>query len=121
MLKSALKNAAIAAKKDSVLDAEALVIVQKQIKQRKDSVEQYQKGNRDDLVQKEQSEIDILSSYLPQQINDDELTKTLKELLEKNKFQSKKEFGKAMRLAQENLQGKADNKRISAALNQFLQ
>ncbi len=121
MLKSSLKNAIIASKNDQIPESEALAVIQKQIKQRKDSVEQYKKGGREDLVDKEQSEIDVISVYLPQQIGDEDLAKSLKELCDKNQFQSKKDFGKAMRLAQEGLEGKADNKRISAGLNQLLQ
>jgi uncharacterized protein len=119
MLKSAVKNLEIT-KSNKASDADINSVIQKQIKQRKDSVEQYKKGGRQDLVQSEEAEIKVLETYLPKQMSDDELSGILKQILNDNNLSSKKEFGKAMKLVQEKVKGQADNKRISALLNQIL-
>ena len=76
MVNATLKNADIEARgaaKPALGDADVLPILQKMIKQRQESVELYRKGGRDDLVQQEQQEIDIIAGYLPRQMSDDEL------------------------------------------------
>ena len=120
MLKSAVKNVEIANPGKPLTDDLILSVIQKQLKKHQDSVEAYQKADRADLAVKEEAEAKILSAYTPEQINDEELAKAAAEVLEKNTLTSKKEFGKAMKLIQEVLQGRADNKRISAHLNKVL-
>lgn len=101
-------------------DADILKIIQKGIKQREDSIEQYRAGNREDLIEKEQNEIDILLNYLPKQLSDDELESKIKEIVESLNAQSMKDMGKVMGVATKSLSGSADGKRISAMVKSLL-
>lgn len=74
MLKSAIKNAEINAKGE-LSDEEVIKILRKEIKQRDEAIENYKKGNRDDLVAKDQAEIDLINPYLPAQMSEDEIEK----------------------------------------------
>lgn len=116
-LKSALKYSAIEKKVDQLGDLEIQQIIQKQIKQRKESIDQFIKGERKDLAEKESKEIIILEAYLPAQLTDEVLSGRIQEILTKAGIASKKEFGKAMKLIQEDLSGQAEAKRISEILN----
>ena len=120
LLKSAIKNAEIAKGVEKLADQDILGVLSKQIQQRKESIEQYAKGGRQDLVDMEKSEMEVLTAYVPAQIGDHELESLIRKLLTDNQIQSKKDFGKAMRLAQETLKGQADNKRMSNVLNNLL-
>lgn len=119
MLKAAVMNLEIS-KKDFT-DADVNALIQKQIKQRKDSIEQYQKGGRADLAKKEEAEIAVYEAYLPKQVDDAQLEKTVRDALSGSGVSSKKDFGKAMKLVQEKLKGSADNKRVSELLGRILQ
>lgn len=118
MLKAAIMNLEIS-KKDFT-DADVLGLIQKQVKQRQDSIEQFEKGGRPELAKKEREEITIFEAYLPKQVDDAQLEKTVRDALGGAGIQSKKEFGKAMKLVQDKLQGSADNKRLSTLLNKIL-
>jgi len=120
ILKSAIKNLEIANPGKPISDDAILGLIQKQIKQRQDSITAYEKGNRKDLAEKEKIESDLLSSYVPEQMDDAELEKLVQEILQKNSIQSKKEFGKAMNLLQEAAKGRVDNRRMSAYLQKVL-
>jgi hypothetical protein len=120
MLKAALTNAQIAKKADALSDTEVRAVVQKQIAQGRESIEQYRKGGRADLVGTEEAQAKVIEAYLPQQMDDAALEKTLRELVASGGFASKKDFGNAMKLAQERLQGRAENRRISAVLGRLL-
>lgn len=120
MLKAAITNLEITKKGSPLTDADILSVIQKQITQRRDSIEQYKKGQRDDLVRAEEAEIAALGTYVPPQLDDAKLENAVQEITSEHGFQTKKDFGKAMKVLQEKLQGQADNKRISAALNKLL-
>ncbi len=120
MLKSAVMNAQILKKGDALSDADVQSVIQKQINQRKESLEQYSKAGRQDLASAEKAEITLLESYLPAQIGEAELESAVRDLAAKNGLSAKKDFGRAMKLAQAALEGRADNKRISAVLNKVL-
>ena len=119
-LKSALKYSAIEKKVDALSDSDVQQIIQKQIKQRKEAIEQFAKGDRKELVEKETREAAILESYLPAQLSDEALEGKIQELLIGAALTSKKEFGKAMKLIQERLLGQAEAKRISEILSKKL-
>jgi len=101
-------------------DSDVIAIVQKQIKQRNDSIEQFEKAGRDDLIVKEREEIEIFTPYLPKQLTDDELKSALKTIIEKTGASSIKELGKVMGMASKELQGVADGKRISLTAKAML-
>jgi uncharacterized protein YqeY len=99
MVNSALKNADIEARgsgKPPLTDAEVLPLLQKMIKQRQESVELYQKGNRADLVKQEQEEIAIISGYLPKQMSEAEMTAAIEAAIKDTGASSMKDMGKVI-------------------------
>src|ERR1700748_2473931 len=92
-LKSALKYAAIEKADAGVDDAAAVQVIRKQVKQRQDSIESFEKGGRPELAAKEKAEIDILKSYLPQEMSGEELSKIVRETIAEQKATSKTQMG----------------------------
>lgn len=101
-------------------DAQIIKLVQKGIKQREEAIIQYKEALRDDLVQKEQEQIDIFSLYLPKQLSDSELEMILKDIIEENGATSMKDMGKIMNPAKEKIGGGADGKRINEMVKNLL-
>ncbi|MBI3252214.1 MAG: GatB/YqeY domain-containing protein [Candidatus Omnitrophica bacterium] len=120
-LKSALKYAAIEKKADTLADADVQPIIQKQIKQRRESIDQFEKGGRRDLADKEKAELVILEGYLPKQLSDAELAAFVAAEAKAAGALSKKDFGRVMKLVGEKLKGQADSRRVSEALGKILQ
>ena len=89
-------------------DAKALQIINKMIKQRNDSIEQFNKGGRDDLVAKELSEVDVLNKYEPQQLSEDEIVLKVREAISSSDASSMQDIGKVMGLLKNALSGSAD-------------
>jgi uncharacterized protein YqeY len=121
----AAKTAFILAKSekgaDSVLTAdEELKIIQKLVKQRRESAAIYKEQNRPDLYEKEVAEADILDKYLPAKISDEELTSILKGIIERVGAKSPADMGKVMGAATKELAGKADGKEISSKVKALL-
>ena len=106
---------------DSVLTPEEEIkIIQKLVKQRKESADIYKSQNRPDLYEKEVAEADVLEKYLPAKMSDEELTSILKGIIERIGAKSAADMGKVMGLASKELAGKADGKEISAKVKQIL-
>jgi uncharacterized protein len=106
---------------DSVLTPdEELKIIQKLVKQRRESAEIYREQNRPDLYEKEVAEADVLEKYLPAKLTDQELENLLKAIIERIGAKSPAEMGKVMGIATKELAGKADGKEISAKVKQIL-
>ncbi|PSM51929.1 GatB/YqeY family protein [Campylobacter blaseri] len=101
-------------------DTRAFSIIQSEIKKRKDSIEQYLKGDRKDLADKEQSEIDVIISYLPRQLSKDELEAKLAEIITKTNATSIKDLGKVMKVAKEEIGSSSDGKNISECAKKLL-
>lgn len=101
-------------------DNEVIKLIQKGIKQRQEAIEQFQSASRDDLVQKEQSQIDIFSLYLPKQLSDTELESIVKQIIEQTGATSMKDMGKIMQPAKEKVGGGADGKRINEMVKKLL-
>ena len=95
-------------------DAAVVAIVEKMIKQRKESIVQYEKGARKDLADKEQFEIGVLQAYLPQQLSESEVAAAIAEAIAATGAQSAADMGKVMALVKPKLAGKADMGRVSA-------
>lgn len=95
-------------------------MLQKMVKQRKDSLEIYQQQNRQDLAQKEKEELAIIEKFLPAQLSDDELKKELQEIIAETGASSPADMGKVMGAATKKLAGRADGKAISAAVKDLL-
>ena len=94
-------------------DSKALQIVNKMIKQRNDSITQFKSGGRDDLADKEQKEVDILSKYKPAQLSEEEVTQKVKEAIENSGASSMQDMGKVMGILNSSLAGSADMGMVS--------
>lgn len=107
-------------KKREINDELLIDVVNKQIKMRKDSIVEFQKGMRNDLVEETQKEIDILMKYLPEQLSLEEVEKTIDEIFTLVKPESQKDMGKVMKEATARLKGKADMKTVSEIIKNKL-
>lgn len=101
-------------------DAEIIKLIQKGIKQREEAIAQYKDASRDDLVAKEQEQIDIFTQYLPKQLSNVELELEIKNIIEQVGATSMKDMGKIMNPAKEKLGGSADGKRINEMVKKLL-
>jgi|SRR5256886_3165822 len=122
MVKAALKNAAIAKSGAGaqLSDAETAQVIRKQVKQRLDSIESFEKGGRAELAAKEKEELSILQSYLPQQMSADELAKVVRETIAELGASSKAQMGAVMKALQAKVAGRADGKTLSAEVQRQL-
>nr|WP_330397403.1 GatB/YqeY domain-containing protein [Maledivibacter halophilus] len=103
------------------IDDEGIIeIIARQLKQRKDALEEFQKGNRQDLVDESQKEIEILLTYLPKQLTEDEIREVVKATIDELGVQGPKEMGKVMGVLMPKLKGKADGKLVSKTVKELL-
>jgi uncharacterized protein YqeY len=119
MLQSAIKNEQINAGRE-LSDEEAMTVIRKAVKQRQDSIEQYTKGNRPELAEKERSEMEILKTYLPPELTDDELENGIREIVASTGAQSKKDMGKVMKEATARYKGRVDGKKVQEIVSRLL-
>jgi len=101
-------------------DTRILAILDKMVKQRRDSLEQFQAAGRDDLVQQEQFELDLLQTYLPTALSEDEIKKLISEAVASTGASSMKDMGKLMAALKPQLQGRADMGLVSKIVKQSL-
>ncbi len=122
MLKSAIKYSAIekAGAEGQLDDAEAAQVIRKQVKQRQDSIESFEKGGRPELAAKEQEEIVILNAYLPEGLGADELQKIVRETIAEVGATSKAQMGAVMKALQGKVAGRADGKTLSQEVQRQL-
>ena len=122
MLKSALKYAAIAKSgaEGELSDAEASQVIRKQVKQRQDSIESFEKGGRAELANKEKEELSILNAYLPQAMSADEVEKTVREAIAEVGATSKAQMGAVMKAVQAKVAGRVDGKTLSQEVSRQL-
>ncbi len=119
LMLSAIKQQEVDSR-EPVDDDAALVILTKLAKQRRESIEQFQKGGRDDLVQQEQFELELLQSYLPKALSDDEVRAAIVEAISTSGATSPKDMGKVMGLLKGSLQGRADMGAVSGIVKSEL-
>jgi hypothetical protein len=122
MLKSALKNVAIekGGASANLDDTEATQVIRKQVKQRQDSIESFEKGGRPELAQKEKEELAILTSYLPQAMSSDELAQVVRETIAETGATSRAEMGAVMKALQAKVAGRVDGKTLSQEVQKQL-
>jgi len=112
LIRSAIKDKDISTRtsenKEVINDAKILSLLINLIKQRKDSIEQFQKAKRDDLIKNEQSEIEIIKEYLPQQKTQEETEKIINEIISTNNLESIKGMGKLMSIIKNDYAGEVD-------------
>ena len=120
----AVKSAIMLLKTDgsgkTIDESVEIKLLQKLIKQRKDSLEIYEKQNREDLAVKEREEISVIGKYLPEQMSIEELETALKEIISQTGASSMKDMGKIMGMASQKFAGKADGKTISGLVKKLL-
>jgi uncharacterized protein YqeY len=121
----AIKSAIIVAKTEpgaskELTEDQEIKLLQKLVKSRRDSLEIFEKQNREDLAVKEREEIAVIEKYLPAQMNPDELKEVLKKIISETGAKSPQEMGKVIGLATKQLAGKADGKTISAMVKELL-
>ncbi|MCX5695497.1 MAG: GatB/YqeY domain-containing protein [Candidatus Omnitrophica bacterium] len=112
-LRADMMNAALAKKKASLDDSEAVAIIKKQIKQRQDSIEQFTKGERLEMAEKEKKEAEILKTYLPPEMSGDEIKKVIEEVVAATSACGMKDMGKVMKEVNAKIAGQADGKLVS--------
>ena len=99
--------------KEEVDDAKAVQIINKMIKQRNDSISQFRNGGRDDLADKEQSEVDVLSKYKPEQLSEEDVAVIVKKVIAEVNASSMADMGKVMGILKSTLAGTADMGMVS--------
>lgn len=116
MVKTAMNNAAIAKSKNELDDAEELDVVQKQAKQRRESIDSFEKGGRTELAAKEKLELAVLEAYLPKQMSDDEIKAVCQSVIAKVGAKSATDMGSIMKELMPLVKGKADGGRVQNVL-----
>jgi len=119
LLLSALKNEKIQAHRD-LTDEEIEAVIRRGVKQRKDSIEQYAKGGRQDLVDAEQAEMDLLQTYLPQGMSEQELESAVKSVIADRSITSRKEMGAVMKELMTRYKGKIDGRQAQEIAQRLL-
>ena len=119
-LKSALKYAAIEKSDAALDDAAAVQVIRKQVKQRQDSIESFEKGGRPELAAKEKAELEILNGYLPKGLSAEELSALVRETIAEVGATSKAQMGVVMKALQAKAAGRADGKALSSEVQRQL-
>ena len=120
MLKAAVSNQAIQKAKESLEDEEILEVIQRSLKQHREAVEAFTKGNRADLAQKETREAEILKGYMPAQMGDEELKALIQAAIHELKVNGPSGLGPVMKVVSPQVKGRADGKRVSDLVKQIL-
>jgi len=115
----AVKDIEVNERRD-VTDADLEAILVKYAKQREDAMAQFKEAGRDDLVEQEQAELAIVKTYLPEQMSDEELESTIKEIITQTGAESMKDMGKVMGSAKKTIGSKADGGRINVIVKKLL-
>ena len=112
-LRAKIKDVQIEKRPDQLEEADVIAVIKKQVKQRQDSIEQYQQGGREDLATKEQAELAILKAYLPEEMSEEAVAEVVAQAISEVGATSMKEMGQVMKVVQTKTQGQADNKLVS--------
>ncbi|MDK2918298.1 MAG: uncharacterized protein PWQ37_1031 [Candidatus Petromonas sp.] len=119
MIRAAIKQYEVD-NRTEINDDGVIEIIAKQLKQKKDAIEEFKKGDRQDLVDETEKEIEILLQYLPKQLSEDEIRVIVKETIEKHNASSPKDMGKVMGALMPKMKGKADGKLVSKIVKELL-
>ncbi len=119
LLLSEIKNREID-KRGELTDDEVIAVIQKAVKQRKESIEQYEKAGRSELVEKEKKELEILEAYLPQPLTEEELDALIDETIKEVGATSIKDMGKVMKAIMPKVRGRADGKLVNQKVREKL-
>ncbi len=119
-LRAMIKQVKVDSRLESLDDAGVIVVIKKQIKQRQDSIEQFEKGARADLAAKEKFEIDLMKAYLPQEMSEAELKSVVALAVVESGAVSVKDMGNVIKLVREKVVGRADGKLVSDLVREKL-
>jgi uncharacterized protein YqeY len=119
-LRAQLKNVRIEKRSETLEDKDVVVVIKKQIKQRQDSIEQYEKGGRKDLADKETAEMAILKKYLPEELSEQALQQFIEQAIRETGAQSMKDMGNVIKAVAVKAQGRADNRVVSELVKKAL-
>lgn len=119
MVRAAIKQTEIDSKTE-LEDNDIMALIAKEVKMRRESIEEFKKGNRDDLVAKNEEEIEILLTYLPKQLTEAEVENIVKEAIEEIGATSQKDMGKVMALIMPKVKGRADGKMVNTIVKNLL-
>lgn len=120
MVRSAVKNVEIDERK-TLDDNEVLDILNRELKQRRDSLQEFEKAGRTDLAESVKAEIDILQDYLPQQLTEEEIKEIVQQTIQETGASSKADMGKLMGALMPKVKGRADGKVVNQTVQQLLQ
>ena len=119
-LRAQLKNVVIEKRVDKLEDSDVVTVLKKQIKQRQDSISQYEKAGRQDLVEQESGELAVLKGYLPEEMSADQIKAIIAGVISETGANSMKDMGTVMKSVQEKTAGNADNKLVSELVKSAL-
>ena len=120
MVRGAVRQQEIDGKKE-LEDSDVIAVISKEVKMRRDSIEEFNKGSRQDLVEKTQAEIDILMPYLPAQLSEDEVRELVKAAVEATGAKTQQDMGKVMGKLMPKVKGCADGKMVNNIVRSMLQ
>ncbi|GIO39104.1 hypothetical protein J41TS12_39650 [Paenibacillus antibioticophila] len=120
MVRATIKNLEIDLKR-TLDDSEVLDILSREIKQRKDALQEFEKAGRDDLAANVKAEAEIIAEYLPEQLNEDEIKVIVQQTIQETGATSKADIGKVMSALMPKVKGRADGKLVNQAVQQLLQ
>src|SRR5213078_3705074 len=120
LLKSAVGYAQMERKAETLSEADFVTVVQKEVKKRRDAIEQFEKGGRPELAEKERKEIPVLETFLPKALSPEELEQMVKATIQELGATSKKEMGPVIKAVQAKAVGRADGKSISGLVGKLL-
>ena len=120
MVRGAIRQQEIDGQKE-LGDEDVIAVISKEVKMRRDSIEEFKKGAREDLVEKTQAEIDVLLPYLPAQLSEDEVRELVKAAVEQTGAATPKDMGKVMGVLMPKVKGRADGKMVNTIVKSFLQ
>jgi uncharacterized protein len=112
MIKASIQNESIKLGKDTLSEDEDLTILSREVKQRKDSLQEFKSAGRDDLVKKMETEISIVQRYMPEQLSEEELSEIIQQTIQEVNATTKKDMGKVMSAVMPKVKGKADGTQI---------
>lgn len=120
MVRSAIRQAEIDGTKKALDDNDIIGIISKEVKMRKDSIDEFKKGGREDLVKQTEDEIAVLMPYLPQQLSEDEVRELVTEAIAATGAKTPKDMGKVMGKLMPKVKGRADGKMVNSIVKELL-
>lgn len=119
-INSEIHNREIEKKGEELIEEEVLEVIISEAKKRKEAIEEFRKGERNDLAEKEEKELEILKKYLPEQMNEEKIKQEAKQAIEETKAVGPQDTGKVMSVLMPKLKGKAEGKIVSKIVSELL-